>query len=484
MQKILISGLSGGSGKTIVSLGLTRFFTNNGYTVCPFKKGPDYIDAAWLMQASRKPCYCLDPFFLDDEALARHFYATCQNAPQKSIALIEGNRGLYDGKDYLGSCSTAHLAHTLDCPVLLTINCAKITRTTAALVLGIRNFDPKIRLAGVILNNIASARHQTIIRQSIEEYTDIPVLGAIPRLKDNPIPERHLGLSLNKNDDKQIMLDSLAELIADNTDTQKILAAAGDMLRLPDPPLEITRKMQSSPLNIAYLYDDAFWFYYQENFDELKKLGANLVPLSLLSEQSFAEQLQAHKLTAKDIDGLYIGGGYPELYAKEISRSPKLPQIKEWIEQNMPVYAECGGFMLLAKQLHFPEEKKYESYPMIGVFDIETKFFDKPQGLGYAEIKTIRENPYHPLGSIWKGHEFHFSTAVNAKPDQEFLFELKKGRGMTQKEMQNNNLAFDGLIYKNCFASYTHIFAPAVPHFSQNFIETARQYRKNQKENA
>ena len=198
------------------------------------------------------------------------------------------------------------------------------------------------------------------------------------------------------------------------------------MPRLPDPPLEITRKMQSSPLNIAYLYDDAFWFYYQENFDELKKLGANLVPLSLLSEQSFAEQLQARKLTAKDIDGLYIGGGYPELYAKEISRSPKLPQIKEWIEQNMPVYAECGGFMLLAKQLHFPEEKKYESYPMIGVFDIETKFFDKPQGLGYAEIKTIRENPYHPLGSIWKGHEFHFSTAVNAKPDQEFLFELKK----------------------------------------------------------
>ncbi|HBV41266.1 MAG TPA: hypothetical protein DEB43_01310, partial [Desulfovibrio sp.] len=353
-----------------------------------------------------------------------------------------------------------------------------------ALVLGIRNFDPEIRLAGVILNNIASARHQTIIRQSIEEYTDIPVLGAIPRLKDNPIPERHLCLSLNKNDDKQIMLDSLAELIADNTDIQKILAAAGDMPRLPDPPLEITRKMQSSPLNIAYLYDDAFWFYYQENFDELKKLGVNLVPLSLLSEQSFAEQLQAHKLTAKNIDGLYIGGGYPELYAKEISRSPKLPQIKEWIEQNMPVYAECGGFMLLAKQLHFPEEKKYESYPMIGVFDIETKFFDKPQGLGYAEIKTIRENPYHPLGSIWKGHEFHFSTAVNAKPDQEFLFELKKGRGMTQKEMQNNNLAFDGLIYKNCFASYTHIFAPAVPHFSKNFIETARQYRKNQKENA
>lgn len=485
MQKILISGLSGGSGKTIVSLGLTRLFTNNGYAVYPFKKGPDYIDAAWLMQASRKPCYCLDPFFLDGEALARHFYAACQNASPKSIALIEGNRGLYDGKDHSGSCSTAHLAHILDCPVLLTINCAKITRTAAALVLGIRNFDPKLRLAGVILNNIASARHQTIIRQSVEEYTDVPVLGAIPRQRDNPIPERHLGLSLNKNDDKETMLDSLAELIADNTDIQKILAAAGDMPQLPEPPLEIIQKIQSAPpLNIAYLYDDAFWFYYQENFDELEKLGANLIPLSLLSEKSFAEQLQARNLTEKDIDGLYIGGGYPELYARKISCSPKLLQIKEWIEQNMPVYAECGGFMLLAKQLHFLEEKKYESYPMIGVFNIETKFFNKPQGLGYTEIKTIQENPYHPAGSVWKGHEFHFSTAVNAEPDQPFLFELKKGRGMIQKEMQENKLAFDGLIYKNCFASYTHIFAPAVPHFSKNFIETARRYRKNQKENA
>lgn len=488
MQKILISGLSGGSGKTIVSLGLSRFLTNKNLSVHPFKKGPDYIDAAWLGEASHKPCYCLDPFFMNEQELAEHFSNTLHNAPDNSIALIEGNRGLYDGKDYLGSCSTAQLAHILDCPVLLTINCTKITRTTAALVLGMQHFDPKLKIAGVILNNIASARHGSIIQKSIEEYTDIPVLGIIPRQKINPIPERHLGLCLDKTNDKETILNTLAKLIAEHTDTDKILAEMPSFT-IPKPEKKFSQEqltINSKPLHIAYLYDDAFWFYYQENFDALQKLGAKLIPLSLLSPQSFAEQLQACQLTEHDIDGLYIGGGYPELFAKEISQSPKLVSIKNWVEQNMPVYAECGGFMLLAKKLHFLEENQYKTYPMAGIFAIETKFFNTPQGLGYTEMQTRLPSPYHPAGSIWKGHEFHFSTAINYNNKQEFLFALKKGHGMVEKDVQNSmqdkkqnkKICLDGLLYKNCFASYTHLFAPAVPHFAQNFIKTAQEYQQ------
>ena len=482
MQKILISGLSGGSGKTIVSLGLSRFFANKNYPVHPFKKGPDYIDAAWLSEASHKPCYCLDPFFMNEQELAQHFSNTLQNAPKSTIALIEGNRGLYDGKDYLGSCSSAQLAHTLNCPVLLTVNCTKITRTTAALVLGMQHFDPKLKIAGVILNNIASGRHGSIIQKSIEEYTDIPVLGIIPRQKSNPIPERYLGLCLDKSKDRETVLNALAELIAGHTDTEKILACM--------QPFEVPAAKENQeqltipdkPLHIAYLYDDAFWFYYQENFDAFKKLGAKLIPLSILSSQSFAEQLQEQNLTEYDLDGLYIGGGYPELFAKEISSSPKLADIKNWVEQSMPVYAECGGFMLLAKKLHFLEESGYKTYPMAGIFDIETKFFYIPQGLGYTEMQTRLPNPYHPAGSFWKGHEFHFSTAINYSSEQEFLFELTKGHGMIEKNMQNKKICFDGLLHKNCFASYTHLYAPAVPHFAQNFVKTALEYRRIKRE--
>lgn len=478
MQKILISGLSGGSGKTIVSLGLSRFLTKKDIPVYPFKKGPDYIDAAWLGEASHKPCYCLDPFFMNEQELAAHFSETLQNAPQSAIALIEGNRGLYDGKDYLGTCSSAQLAHTLDCPVLLTVNCTKITRTTAALVLGMRQFDPKLKIAGVILNNIASARHGSIIQKSMEEYTDIPVLGIIPRQKINPIPERHLGLCLEKNTDREIVLDTLAKLIAEHTDTEKILAC---MQVFEIAPHKEKRKQLTitKPLRIAYLYDDAFWFYYQENFDAFKKLGAELIPLSMLSPQSFSEQLQTQNLTENDIDGLYIGGGYPELFAKQISTSAKLSAVKNWAEQNMPIYAECGGFMLLAKKLHFPEKGEYKTYPMTGIFDIETKFFNTPQGLGYTEMQTLLPSPYHP--SSWKGHEFHFSTAINYSGKQEFLFELKKGRGMIEKDMQNKKTCFDGLLYKNCFASYTHLYAPAVPQFAQNFINKAQEYQQEKK---
>lgn len=473
MQRLIISGLSGGSGKTIVSLGLTRFFTNQQYTVFPFKKGPDYIDATWLMHATHKPCYCLDPYFLNDQELYTHFYQCIQNAPQNALAIIEGNRGIFDGKDELGSCSTAQVAHILDCPILLTINCAKMTRTTAAILMGIQNFDPQLKITGVILNNIASKRHGSIIQKSIETYTDIPVLGIIPRQIKNPIPERHMGLSLQDYNNKEQILNNLAKIIAENTDTTQILKSMENS-PLKEPTFSFPAIQKKQKVNIAYIYDDAIWFYYQENLDALKEHGATLYPLSLLSEKSFDEQLLEKNISLKNIHALYIGGGYPELFAKEISQSPKLQQIKSLAENNLPIYAECGGFMLCSKAIHTLTNGQYERYPMIGIFDIETKFQTKPQGLGYTEAKTINQNPYHSLNLVWKGHEFHFSTAINYQEQQKFILELTKGHGMVKKQK-----AFDGVLYKNCYASYMHLYAPATPHWAKNFTTLANTYKEN-----
>ncbi len=417
IPRVMISGLSGGSGKTIVSLGLSRAWSRQDRQVIPFKKGPDYIDAAWLSLASANSCFCLDPFFLSAEELKNHFIKSVMRERnqfegiKQSIALIEGNRGLFDGKDVNGSCSSAMLAELLNCPVVVTINCAKITRTVAALVLGLTNFAPEISFAGVILNNVASERHANLVRQSVEKYTDVQVLGVLPRMAKNPIPERYMGLHLKKREFEEDILDNLADLLLENADVEKIFSIA-----TKSPLLELEKSytfdnlekggakksIQKSAsfkgqegINIGYIYDDAFWFYYRENLEALKELGANLIPISILDHKSFAKQLNGQNL-----DGLYIGGGFPELYAKEISKSKHLLEIKNFIENNLPVYAECGGFMVLSKCLNLMENEKKVSYEMANVFHVETEFFKRPQGLGYTKAKTCNENPYHPLGSV------------------------------------------------------------------------------------
>ncbi len=521
IPRILISGLSGGSGKTFVSLGLSHAWVKSGKQVVPFKKGPDYIDAAWLGLATSHPCYCLDPFFLNEQELREHFiHCMTHNEYNGSdispIALIEGNRGLFDGKDVEGSCSSARLAHIIDCPVIVSINCTKMTRTVAALVMGIRHFDPSLNLAGVILNNTGSERHTNLVQKAVEMYTDVPVLGVLPRMRNNPIPERHMGLHLHKKNSQTQLLDGLAQFLSDHVDIEKITQIACATSSLNDEQktapsaenvstsienieqeevdalgLKGRRKEEAcdkNRVNIAYIYDDALWFYYQENLDALRNAGANLIPLSLLDETPLKEQAEKYALSIRSegadvsrgagelpFDALYIGGGFPELYAEEISKSKHLASIKELIENSMPVYAECGGFMILSKQLHITTNNVKNSYGMANIFPIETEFFKKPQGLGYITAETKRENPYHPLGSSWNGHEFHFSKAVNNIEIPPYVLTLDPGHGMQKIE----KCGADGLLYKQCFASYAHLFAPAVPHWQKNFIQAALAFKEN-----
>lgn len=540
--RICISALSGGGGKTLLSLGLARAFSRQGLAVQPFKKGPDYIDAAWLSLAAGRQASNLDPYFLPPARLRALFRHVMERSGAR-LALLEGNRGLFDGMDVRGSCATAELARTLDCPVLLSLDCTKMTRTAAALVAGIRNFEPGLRLAGVVLNQVASARHEGILREAITAYTDVPVLGAIPRLRENPLPERHMGLASLCGDDlspqAQEILEKLADVVRDHVDMERVLALADDLPALPEEPdfwdeaawagegavapsgagrsaachagtafaagaeascegaaptgaLSVTSPRATTsdgtqaegcdgtaPLSgapcpadspkraaaprIGYVRDRALWFYYEENLEALRRAGAELVRLSLLDDAPWPE-----------LDGLYLGGGFPEDWARELAASPHLARLATLAGEGLPIYAECGGFMVLASAL----ERDGQRWPMSGIFPVETRFCPKPQGLGYVRADVVLPNPYFPRGSVLRGHEFHYSlchepAAVSGR--LEHALRLRKGTGMGRDAAGHGR---DGLVSGRVWAAYCHIFAPAVPGWAPRFVDLARCYRR------
>ncbi len=466
-KRLIISALSGGSGKTLCALGLCRALHNAGHTVLPFKKGPDYIDTAWLSLASKMPAYNLDPFFLNAAQLQDHFLNICARKDE-SIAIIEGNRGLFDGKNYEGTASTAELAHVLQTPVVLTIDTKKSTRTLAAIINGITGFDKRISIIGLILNNVASARHEKVIFDSINYYCDTPIYGFLPRFKENPLPERHLGLEFNaEQSSNEKILNSIASTFAEHIDIQKIIA---DISLCADIPFShnnaINEKheeinVHTEKVRIGYIFDKAIWFYYNENLEALRNENAELIPLSLF--ETYSEEFW------NSLDALYVGGGYPEIYASEIEQSQVLTKIKYFSEMHMPIYAECGGLMLLTRSVSDGGDR----YAMANIFPLDVDFHKKPQGLGYVEAKVIEDNPYFSVGTTINAHEFHYSCASN--PPQTSIFSLQSGVGMGN--------AKDGVLYNNVFAAYTHIYALENEEWAKNFVKSAREYRceKNEK---
>ena len=498
--RLILAGLSGGAGKTIISLGLCRALTDIGLRVQPFKKGPDYIDAAWLGLAARRETSNLDPFMMPSNSLVRLFLRESASA---DMALIEGNRGLFDGKDTSGSCSTAELAKLLQTPVVLIINCTKMTRTAAALVLGCRTFEPNLRLAGVILNRTAGPRHKTILRQCIEQYTDVPVVGILPKIKPDPIPERHMGLVSDQEcAEAEAILSNLATIARDCLDIETIRKIAASA---SDTPLSDTaqgglreccfttgtlakHEARSQPaeqpqsesqallsaredsrheeiafppttkgtVRIGVVRDAALWFYYRENLEELRRNGAELVELSLLTATPWPE-----------IHGLYLGGGFPETQAEQLARNETIrAEVYRLAGQGLPIYAECGGFMYLGQSLICRETV----YPMAGVFPVQTMLCAKPQGHGYTVAKVVHPNPFHAVGLEFTGHEFHYSKCVTPlPPEMSFALEMQRGSGIDQNR--------DGLVFRNTFACYTHLHALGVPTWAANFVTAARRYR-------
>lgn len=453
--RIVFAGLSGGAGKTILSLGVTRALVRRGLKVRPFKKGPDYIDATWLgLAAQATPCN-LDPYFLSPDVLRALF---CEKAQGADISVIEGNRGLFDGKDVDGSCSTAQLARELSAPVVLAVDATKMTRTAAAVVQGCAGFEPGLNLAGVVFNRTAGERHRSMLLQAMEQYTDIPVLGMLPKIRHNPIPERHMGLVSNQEyEGESHALDKLADLADEWLDLKRMqqLAEAAPAIHCGQPvpwPKPVTT---ARPV-IGYVHDAALWFYYQENIEALEKAGAKVVRLSLLDNEPWPE-----------IHGLYLGGGFPETLARELSaNTPAKARVRQLAEDDLPIYAECGGFMYLGRSVEY----EGASYPLSGVLDLTTHLCERPQGLGYTRAKATRENLYHPVGEIILGHEFHYSMCVQGE-DSGLVFgvDMERGSGVSSGK--------DGILHRNVFAGYNHIHALGTPHWAPNFVRAAARYQ-------
>jgi cobyrinic acid a,c-diamide synthase len=454
--RLLLAALRGGAGKTTLTLGLLAAWRDQGRRVVPFKKGPDYIDPAWHCLAAGCPSHNLDPFLMEgDQILA----SVARHAAQADALLIEGNRGLYDGLDAQGTYSTGELAKFLATPVVLVVDCTMRTRTTAALVLGCQHFDPQVPIRGVILNQIARPRHESIIRQAIETYCGIPVLGAIPRLKCEVFPERHMGLVPPQEHATAIRAVTTARDLAQRyLDLEGIWQVAAQAPPLPAVPA-ITPSFcaDCQPPVIGVIRDSAFQFYYPENLEALREAGAAVLELSALDDPVLPPHL----------DALYIGGGFPETHARALAENLSFRNsVKAAALAGMPIYAECGGLMFLGEHIQIGSEK----FPMAGIFPFDFVMGKKPQGHGYTILEVARDNPYFPQGTVLRGHEFHYSQMVpDPAPDFPMAFTVSRGAGIGGQR--------EGLLYKNVLATYTHLHALGCPQWATALVRRAREYR-------
>ena len=455
--RVLVAGISGGSGKTVVSIGLLLLLRRAGVEVRAFKKGPDYIDAAWLSWASGHPARNLDTLLMGAAGVVSSF---ARNSITNGANLIEGNRGLFDGFDAAGTHSSAVLAETLSTPVVLVLDATKMTRTAAALVLGCQKLDPRDSIRGVVLNHVNGPRHEQILRAAIESACSIPVLGALPRSATNPLPERHLGLvPPQEHGGMERIEQALLKIVEGNLDVDALLAIARAA-----PPLEAPSELQSllpdgGGLKIGYLIDSAFSFYYPENLEELERAGAGLVPVSALHESALPQGLHA----------LYIGGGFPETHAQELSRNAGLLEsLRNAAETGPPIYAECGGLMLLARSLIW----KGQRYPMANVFPFDVEVRDAPQGHGYSELHVDSPNPFFAAGTVLHGHEFHYSRVAGMDEPLQTACAVARGAGCFSGR--------DSVVFRNVMASYTHLHALATPEWATGILTAARSFAHSQ----
>jgi cobyrinic acid a,c-diamide synthase len=457
--RLIVSALSGGSGKTITSLGIISALKAKGYCIYPFKKGPDYIDAGWLALAASQPCYNLDTFLLSPSKIIELFLTHTQ---QESIAIIEANRGIYDSIDTQGSTSTAELAKLLQTPVILCLDCTKTTRTLAALVYGCMIFDPQVQFAGIVLNRVAGARHEGIIRQCIESHSGIPVIGAIPKLKKNIFPERHMGLvpmqEHHWTDDAINSAKEIAERYLDIDQIATIAYTAEDLIpKINAKTACICSHKTQKKVRIGIARDAAFQFYYSENLEALEKEGAELVYISPMTDNSLP-----------DIDALYLGGGFPETQAGQLEKNRSFRfSLKHSIQNGLPVYAECGGLIYLGQTV-IVDKKPFE---MANIFSIQFDLSKRPIAHGYSVIKVCSHNPVFPVGTEFRGHEFHYSRVLEWKKqtDENLAFQVIRGKGFWEQ--------YDGLCYKQVLAAYTHVHALGTPQWATGLVSAANAFQ-------
>ena len=482
MHRFLVSAAHKSSGKTTVSVGLAAELSRRGLAVQAFKKGPDYIDPMWLAAATGRSCRNLDFNLSTPGELQLEF---ARHGALADVCLVEGNKGLYDGLDLEGNNSNAALAKALDLPVVLVLDARGMTRGIAPLILGYQAFDRSIRIAGVILSRLGGSRHEAKLRAVIEHYTDVPVLGAMhedPRLA---IAERHLGLTPTSEDDvAQRRIAALAVAVGTQVDLERLLAATVSDAPLPAaPPLArstgpaaripqgLSRQAgsgplvvpQGLPLVVGIARDRAFGFYYSDDLDALERAGAELL---------FFDTLRDARLPS--VDGLIIGGGFPEIFMRELEANAALRgEILAAIEAGMPAYAECGGLMYLARSLSW----RGDTRRMVGAIPGDVVMHERPVGRGYVRLAPTEAHPWGDRGEEQleiPAHEFHYSSIEGLAADTRFAYRMARGFGVDGKS--------DGIVVNNLLASYSHLRSSGSCDWAARFVAFVR--RRNEQRNA
>lgn len=438
MKKMMFGATHSGAGKTTITLGVMHALTLRGLRVQPYKVGPDYIDTGWHQLATHRTSCNLDAFMVPEENL---LYLFQQQAKTADINLIEGVMGLYDGygtdPNY---CSSAGLAKTIACPIILVVDGKAVSTSIAATVKGFQLFQPSVAIVGVIVNRVNTESHYQLLKQAIEMYCQIPVLGRLPNLPELALPERHLGLvPTEEMSDMSMYWQRLAEVVEEYINIDQIieLSNTADILAT-QPKLPNNSKYQG--LKMAIAQDAAFHFYYQDNLNLLSQLGVQLIPFSPLTDTD----LPACEL-------IYIGGGFPEVFAAQLANNQSMRQaILKAHQQGKPIYAECGGLMYLGESLNIDEQ----SYPMVGVLSGYSQMSKGLKRFGYCEAKALKNTLLANTGEVLRGHEFHhseFFTSLNCAFDM-----YKRKDGEVIKTWQG------GYQIGNTLASYLHV------HFYQN----------------
>lgn len=454
-RRVVIAGTGSGVGKTTLTIGLMSALMKKGYTVQGFKCGPDYIDPSYHTAVTGRRSRNLDSWMLSHDTVKEILKRGSTGA---DISIIEGVMGFYDGKSpTTNQGSTAEISMLTESPVILVVNCASMARSAAAIVQGFQCFAEGINVVGVIANQVGSEGHYKLVKTAIEQECSIPVVGYLQRETEIEIPERHLGLIPSvERGELDPFFDRLGELISETVDIEHIYELARTtLIEIDDSPL--FQKKQDPFIRIAVAKDSAFNFYYQENFELLEAHGAELVYFSPLA----GEALPAN------VDGLYIGGGFPEEFAEELSKLEHVKtSIREAVEQGLPTLAECGGYMFLTESIQTTEGM---AYPMVGIIPGEIMMQNRLAALGYREIVGAEGNFLLREGDTAKGHEFHYST-FHPKTDVRVAYQTKGMRGVQQ----------EGYMQGNLVAGYTHIHFASCPRVVESWIQRCSEWKTKQ----
>ncbi len=458
IKGLVIAGTKSGSGKTTLALGLLAAFLKRGLRVASFKVGPDFIDPGHHASVTGIAGYNLDGWMLSKDYNLKCF---AQHSRKADIVVVEGVMGLFDGYDGKSEAgSTAQMAKWLNLPVLLIVDARSMARSAAALVQGFERFDREVTFAGVVFNNLGSQRHWEYLKEALEENVDMPCLGGIIRNESIRLPERHLGLVTREDSPLSAdQIDCLAELLEESLQLDQLLEKLPEIsIAIPSPQPE--GKIPPGRVRIGVARDRAFCFYYPDNLEMLKFCGAELIYFSPVADRILPEKL----------DGLYLGGGYPELAAGELAENEEIrQQILQKSHEGMPIFSECGGFMYLCREICGTDG---ERFPMVGCFPFQARMYDRLKSLGYREITLSNPAVIGDTGLRARGHEFHYSeidTEIE-KSDIETVFTVTERAGLKKPST--------GYQIRRTLGSYIHLHFGSQPEVGKRFVENCLIYQQ------